>query len=136
MNTKKSFWLFILIVFVDQLTKYLARFLSWPIYYNFGISFGLFQSQNYSVYLYGLIYLILLGIVGYLIMTKPKIQKLLVSFVFLLAGGVGNSIDRLLNGGGVVDFIRLWQLPIFNIADLSISCGVLLFIYYELKKND
>ena len=135
MNTKKSFLLLLLIVLSDQLTKYLARLFSWPIYYNFGISFGLLQSQNLGVLIYGLVYLILLGLVGYLIFNKSKDQNLLASFILLLAGGVGNSIDRLLNSGGVIDFISIGKLPIFNIADFSISIGAFLFIYYEFKQK-
>ncbi len=88
--------------------------------------------------MHAMVYLILLTIVGFLVVKKPNAKVLLTSFTLFLAGGVGNSIDRLLNKGGVVDFIRIGKLPfpVFNIADLSVTMGVVLFIYYELKKHD
>ena len=51
-----------------------------------------------------------------------------------LAGALGNMIDRLAYGS-VVDFfdIRIW--PIFNIADLAISCGIVL-LFWEVLSHD
>lgn len=49
----------------------------------------------------------------------------------VLAGGIGNLIDRLFNDGLVVDFIdfRLINFPIFNVADICAVCGaILLFL--------
>lgn len=56
----------------------------------------------------------------------------------VLGGAAGNLLDRLLYGGGVVDFIDAgftsWRWPTFNVADIGISVGgVLLVILY--KKN-
>ena len=51
--------------------------------------------------------------------------------VLVLAGAIGNGIDRV-RFGFVVDFISLyyerWSWPTFNVADLVISLGVLLLI--------
>ncbi|HHT72695.1 MAG TPA: signal peptidase II [Firmicutes bacterium] len=51
-----------------------------------------------------------------------------------LAGALGNMIDRLAYGS-VIDFfdIRIW--PIFNIADLAISCGIVL-LFWEVLSHD
>ena len=51
-----------------------------------------------------------------------------------LAGALGNMIDRLAYGS-VIDFfdIRIW--PIFNIADLAISCGIAL-LFWEVLSHD
>jgi len=51
-----------------------------------------------------------------------------------LSGALGNMIDRLVYGS-VVDFfdIRIW--PIFNVADLAISCGVVL-LFWEVLAHD
>ncbi|MBI3384724.1 signal peptidase II [Candidatus Gottesmanbacteria bacterium] len=133
MNTKNSFLLFFLIVFFDQFTKYLVKASNFPTYYNYGISFGLLANSNFAKITQTVVYLILLIVVGYLVVKKPKAKVLLTVFTLLLAGGAGNSIDRLLNNGGVIDFIRLGKLPVFNVADLSVTIGVLLFSYYELK---
>ena len=48
----------------------------------------------------------------------------------VVAGGIGNAIDRFIQGY-VVDFIELsfMDFPVFNIADIGVTCGVaLIFI--------
>ena len=49
----------------------------------------------------------------------------------VVAGAVGNLYDRVRWSRGVVDFIGpidlgFWDFPIFNVADISISCGAIL----------
>ena len=51
-----------------------------------------------------------------------------------LAGAVGNLIDRLAYGS-VVDFLDLRIWPIFNVADLGISCGIAL-LFWEVLSHD
>jgi signal peptidase II len=46
----------------------------------------------------------------------------------LLGGALGNVIDRL-RDGAVTDFIKLPGWPAFNVADVSITCGVLVLLY-------
>ncbi len=50
----------------------------------------------------------------------------------VLAGGVGNLIDRIARGGMVVDFIEFGfiDFPIFNIADISVCVGAGLIVLY------
>ena len=65
----------------------------------------------------------------------------LISFSLILGGAVGNIIDRffvifgMYNYQGVIDFIDIgigsYRFYIFNIADMSVSIGILLFIYYN-----
>lgn len=62
-----------------------------------------------------------------------------VSGVLIVAGGVGNLIDRIANGY-VVDFLyfRLINFPIFNFADCCVVVGAALlliffFFFYEEK---
>jgi len=62
------------------------------------------------------------------------------SLILILSGGTGNLIDRLINNGNVIDFIRI-RLPIiengiFNIADFYITLGfILLLLSSFLKAN-
>ena len=46
----------------------------------------------------------------------------------LLGGALGNVIDRL-RDGAVTDFIKLPGWPAFNVADISITFGVLVLLY-------
>ena len=57
---------------------------------------------------------------------------------FILAGSVGNGIDRILNGY-VIDFIKIKfiNFPVFNIADIVINIGVLILMisYFRYKSK-
>ena len=55
----------------------------------------------------------------------------IVSISLVVSGAVGNLYDRVRWDRGVVDFIGpidlgLWDFPIFNIADMAITCGAIL----------
>ena len=59
----------------------------------------------------------------------------------LVAGGVGNLIDRMVNHGAVIDFMNIGfgrlRSGIFNVADMAImaGAGVLLFVGYRQGKS-
>jgi signal peptidase II len=97
---------------------------------NRGVAFGLFQ--NNSLLFAILSTLIIIGIVWrawrWFLHADSMART---SAALIVAGGVGNIIDRVLYGF-VVDMVNIIPLPIFqvfNVADLSISLGaVLLFI--------
>jgi signal peptidase II len=53
----------------------------------------------------------------------------------ILGGAVGNAFDRVINGGGVTDFINFHFWPVFNVADSAVSIGVaLLILGYVIRK--
>ena len=53
----------------------------------------------------------------------------------ILGGALGNAFDRIINGGGVTDFIDVHFWPIFNVADSAVSIGVVLLILgYLIRK--
>ena len=53
----------------------------------------------------------------------------------LLGGAIGNVIDRA-RGGGVTDFVQIpLGFPAFNVADMSITFGVLVLLYV-LERDD
>ena len=45
-----------------------------------------------------------------------------------LAGALGNLIDRLTLGGKVTEFISVGNFPVFNVADSSITLGVVVLV--------
>lgn len=99
-----------------------ARIVHW---YNSGAAFGIFQDGN-------LVFTILAFIVvGALIYYFPQTEKddwlLKLAMGLQLGGAIGNLIDRLMMGK-VTDFISIANFPVFNIADASISVGVLVLL--------
>ena len=54
----------------------------------------------------------------------------------ILAGSLGNGIDRIIKGY-VIDFIniKIFDFPIFNIADISINIGCIILIFYYFKSK-
>tara|TARA_B100000035_G_scaffold215741_1_gene184880 strand:+ start:364 stop:723 length:360 start_codon:yes stop_codon:yes gene_type:complete len=103
---------------------------------NYGIAFSLFDNLSEKGYLVlnALIITIILFIF-YELYKNIKLSNIYITGLSLiLGGGISNLFDRYDNGS-VTDFIILYYedlyFPaIFNIADLSISIGVLLVVIY------
>ena len=55
------------------------------------------------------------------------------AFVLILAGAIGNAIDRL-RFGHVVDFIDVRVWPIFNVADSAITAGFTMVLFALLSQ--
>jgi signal peptidase II len=57
----------------------------------------------------------------------------------ILAGGIGNMIDRVTNAGKVTDFMNLGLGPvrtgIFNVADMAITGGAMLLAWYWMREE-
>lgn len=137
-----------LVILLDQFTKFLAtsylslnrplpvvkNILNLTLVHNRGAAFGILKNQTplliiTSIFAVVLIFLNLKGNKH----KQPLIYTL--SLNFILAGALGNLIDRLLYGY-VIDFIdfRIW--PVFNIADSAITIGAILLGWSILFKKD
>lgn len=65
------------------------------------------------------------------------------SITLVISGAVGNLFDRVRWDRGVVDFLGpvdlgLWDFPIFNVADIAITCGAILLaisFWYEERRE-
>ncbi len=150
LNIKKNRFnyilLSILIFLSDQFTKYIIDikhtsyinkdFLIFSIDYvkNYGAAFNLLNGSR--IFLSTLSTIITLFLI-YVILYKKKISYLdLFSYSFILAGTIGNGIDRITKGY-VIDFINInfMDFPVFNIADISINIGLILTIYGLIKNK-
>jgi len=83
--------------------------------------------------------LIALGLVVYYFFKTPPDEKFLkISLSLILAGALGNFVDRVFKGY-VIDFldvsIKGWHWPSFNMADSCISTGAVLLIFIFLFKR-
>lgn len=68
----------------------------------------------------------------YMVLVKRDMSNLqIVGWCFVIGGGTGNLYDRIVHGS-VTDFLHLdmalFQTGIFNLADVSIMCGMLLIL--------
>jgi len=74
------------------------------------------------------------GLIVY-VMRKPGDLTGDAVFGLIVGGALGNAFDRIVNGGGVTDFINFHFWPVFNVADSAVSVGVFLLIFgYLLRK--
>lgn len=132
------------IVGLDQLTKFLivknlavlgtiAPFIPGVVQlrytHNYGASFSILQGkQVFLITFTGVAMLVLMFL---LFRGKFKSNAEKIAFIFIIGGGIGNLIDRVINGY-VVDFIDLqfMNFAVFNVADCFVCVGVLLYIIY------
>ena len=136
----------ILIVLIDQFTKYLMSynnklfinkdFLLFKLDFvkNYGAAFNIFSGSRIFLSFISIIFSILLI---YLILWKNTLNSFdLYAYSFILGGTIGNGIDRIYKGF-VVDFINLniINFPVFNIADISINIGFIFLLYNIFKKS-
>lgn len=109
-----------------------ARIVHW---YNTGAAFGIFQGM-------GDVFKILSALVSVAIIYYfPRVPRqdwaLRLAMSMQLGGAVGNLIDRIFVGH-VVDFISVGTFPVFNVADSSISVGVVVLLlgaYWQERRE-
>lgn len=96
--------------------------------YNTGGAWSIFSGATWALGAFSLVVCIVLT--AYLALTpqRPNTGEL-IGISLVVAGGIGNAIDRF-TLGFVVDFIEstFIDFPIFNIADIGVTCGIILFI--------
>ncbi len=120
----------------------LGSFVQLTLIYNRGGLFGILQGYQQYFLIVSIVVLILL--VLFYVFEKDKKPLFCYSMGFILAGAIGNIIDRLSGRPGVVDFIyigndNVFRWPAFNVADSVIVIGaILLLIVYiqeEMKRK-
>ncbi len=99
---------------------------------NTGAAFGLKIAEADSRWFFVPVTILALGMLAVLFKQAEKSDGLrLVSLSLVVSGALGNLWDRVRWSRGVVDFIGpvdlgFWDFPIFNVADIAISCGAIL----------
>lgn len=135
----------VLLILLDQVSKILiTRFITEPIGNEFvgiqivnntGMALGFNEGNGKNIFLT----IFVLGIIMAFMKNQSEQidNKTRLSLLFVIAGGISNLIDRIFRGA-VLDFIKLYKLPVFNIADLYVVIGwVLLIVFliiYSRKK--
>ncbi|MDD3794177.1 MAG: signal peptidase II [Candidatus Gracilibacteria bacterium] len=80
--------------------------------------------------------ILILGIFYYYFKEERKNNNIIIdlSFGLILGGAIGNGIERIINSK-VIDFIGIKNFSIFNMADIFISIGAIIYTVYILKNN-
>ena len=151
MSTFSKIILILILVFIDQISKYwilsflelgesfnLLPFLDLTLIFNSGIAFGLLDNLgNLGSWL---LYLLVTSIIIYFTYLTLKAESKAESLIMLLilSGGLGNVIDRTIYGY-VVDFIHFnfngYSFYVFNFADSLITIGAILYIWFFFIRN-
>jgi signal peptidase II len=135
----------IVLVITDQMIKlwamsWLSRYDTVPIIAgvihltyveNRGAAFGIFQNQRW-IFISISIIVCIIGLY-YLFQKKTKMNLESWAIILIIAGGIGNLIDRIFRGY-VVDYIhfKLIDFAVFNLADSCVCVGATLFCIYFL----
>ena len=104
---------------------------------NTGVAFSMFSDNRWI--LVGITAIMIAAVLAFFLSGKVTSKSELFSLSLILAGGVGNLIDRI-SLGYVIDFIdvRLIHFAIFNVADMCITVGAILLcaaVLWEDKKE-
>jgi signal peptidase II len=134
------------VIALDQLTKSLAvdRLsdgdidLFWTLRLNLTFNSGLSFGQGRG--LTGYITVLGIFLVAALLWWTRRLTSLpmAVGIALLIGGACGNLTDRLFrsHGGAVIDFIDFQWWPVFNVADIAVSCGAVLLVLATLREPD
>lgn len=142
-------WMVVLVIVVaDQITKALVRrsldlhesvplipdLLALTRVHNTGAAFGMFNAMEFpgkTMVLTAVASVALLGVTWYAASIPLHDRLARLGVAAILAGAIGNLIDRA-TAGYVLDFVDAswqgWHFWAFNVADAAISVGVVLMI--------
>ncbi|MEK6594451.1 MAG: signal peptidase II [Pseudomonadota bacterium] len=134
------------IMVIDQITKYIVlqnftlhkvvevtAFFNLVLVYNPGAAFSfLSDAAGWQRWFFIVIAFVAAVWIVYLLRKHPGQTLFCFALSLVLAGALGNVIDRILFGA-VIDFLDFhaygWHWPAFNVADAAISCGAVLLVW-------
>jgi len=144
-------YLSVLIIVLDQLTKFIVHstmnlydsiqvvpyLLNFTYIRNEGIAFGIYFEGAETIFI---VLPILITIYLFYLLKNEEFQDKFsqIALFLIIAGAVGNIIDRIFRGY-VVDFIDFhlngmhWY--VFNIADSSVTIGLIFLLYSSIIIN-
>lgn len=131
---KVNFIIVIVLILIDRIIKEAVLFenielipdiLTIKYVENSGIAFGIMNRYNSIIILVNIVLIVFLFV--YVLGINIKTGKIYGCLTFILAGSIGNLIDRIFYGY-VIDYISILDFPIFNLADMLIVIGMILFV--------
>ncbi len=126
-----------ILIIIDQISKILvSNLLSEPLgneYFkleivnNTGMAFGFNDGNLRNIFLSVFVLIIIIRFI------KNQLERIdtktAIAIAMVLGGAISNLIDRIFRGS-ILDFIRIYKIPNFNLADLCIVTGWILIIIF------
>ncbi|HEU4738725.1 MAG TPA: signal peptidase II [Solirubrobacterales bacterium] len=100
--------------------------------HNRGVAFGLADGAGIGLVA---VTLAALGLIVYLFARDPARRGMWVATGLVAGGALGNLADRIF-AGEVTDYIAVGSWPPFNIADIAITCGVVLLALIYVREAE
>ena len=140
------------VILLDQVSKYIIRAGfqvgdSLPIIQdvfhityvqNRGAAFSMFQNMHLLTIAFPCV-CVVVCLVAMVYMRRKKERVLPYSLALIAAGGIANLIDRIYLGF-VTDMFDFRVFPVFNVADIAVTCGcalaIIWVIFVDSKKED
>ena len=115
-----------LLLLLEKDVQLIKNVLELTLVKNTGAAFGIFAGNT------GLLSIvtgiIIFAIIAYMIFFRNKISMAeTVSIALIAGGGISNLYERLVYGY-VIDYINIQILPVFNVADMCVTVGCVLFV--------
>lgn len=157
---KHWLWLSLIVVLLDQATKWLVMMglepfevieivpnLNLTLMFNTGAAFSfLAQAGGWQRWLFAAFALGISTVLAvWVVRLRPHERALALALALIIGGAIGNLIDRVLLGH-VIDFIQVYlpviplpmfnPWPAFNLADSAISVGVVILLIATLLSRD
>lgn len=150
----RLWWLMLLVLIADQISKQvvianmqlfdsieLLPFFNFTYVRNYGAAFSfLSDAGGWQRWFFTIIAVVISCVLAVWLARNNKAQvKLNLALSLVLAGAIGNLIDRSVYGY-VIDFLHLyyqnWHYPAFNIADSAICIGAALLIWDSFSSDE
>ena len=149
-NKNKVYLTSVIVLLIDQIVKLLIKtnmnlneeisiipnFFSIQYLKNTGAAFSILENQTILLAITSIICISV--IIYYLKKEENLTTAMYLSFGLVLGGILGNLIDRIVYQG-VIDFLSFqifnYNFPVFNIADMGITIGVLLLIIIYISRD-
>jgi signal peptidase II len=150
----RLWWLMLLVLVADQISKQvvianmqlfdsieLLPFFNFTYVRNYGAAFSfLSDAGGWQRWFFTMIAVVISCVLAVWLARNNRTQlKLNLALSLVLAGAIGNLIDRSIYGY-VIDFFHLyyqnWHYPAFNIADSAICIGAALLIWDSFSNNE
>ena len=128
-------WAIVSNIKIGEVKGFIPSIMSLTYLQNTGAAFSILENQQW---LFTIITLLVIGGAIWYLIKNIKGSFLLISgLTLIIAGGLGNFIDRLRQGFVVdmfqVDFINF---AVFNVADTYLTCGVLIMLLVIIKEEN